>query len=132
MSVMAMLQQLPIFSGATQLPNTRQMVIVMLSNEEQIACQSHVYFQPGMPGGTRKVIGSETGQQFDLAFAGCAEIAEDGPDLLGVMFKFDVLVWSWSQRLRSGLVFLQATPVDLLRVEQVTRILLNRPFSAVL
>jgi len=108
------------------------MVIVMLSNEEQMVYQSHGYFQPRMPGSTCKAVGSETGQQFDLPFAGCAEIAEDGADLPGIMFKLDVLVWSRSQRLRSGLVFLQATPVDFLRVEQVTRILLNRPFSAVL
>ena len=79
-----------------------------------------------------KVIGWETGEQFDLAFAGCAEIVEDRPDLPVVMFKLDILVLGRCQRLRSGLVFLQATPEEILCVEQVARILLNRPFAAAL
>jgi hypothetical protein len=114
--------------ASSHAPKTCQMVIVMLSNEEQIDPFSLV-----MPGSVRKVVGSDAGPQFDLAFAGCARIAEDGPDLLGIMFKLDVLVWSRSQRLR----FRPGIPAgdvraQFLRVVQVARILLNRPFSSVL
>jgi hypothetical protein len=52
-----------------------------------------------------------------LAFAGCTEIAQDRPDLMIVMFKLDILIKSRGQRLRSGPVFLQAMPEELLLVE---------------
>jgi hypothetical protein len=115
--------------ATTYFPNSSQVVIVVLGDKQQMVHKTHLHFQPCVPGATGEIIPLQPQQSLYLPITCCAKALEDVFQVLIVMYKIAVQVSGWSQGLGSSEILVETFSKQIFLVQQMARVLLNRPFS---